>query len=63
MNYIIQETINADCASINLVHPFNDYECATKMVRKCMNECTTDDHISFYAIDQSGATHVLPLFK
>ena len=61
VNYIVQETISAGDQYFEFLHPYNDYECATKMVRQCVNECTDDDYISLFVMDNFGDSYEVPI--
>ena len=61
MNYIVSETITAGDEQFEVLHPYNDYECATKMIRQCVNECTEDDYISLFVMDNYGDSYEVPI--
>ena len=61
MNFIVQETISAGPDYIKIVHPFNDYDCASKMASQCLDESSDEDHIDFLAIDSTGYAFEIPL--
>ncbi len=61
MNYIVQEVISAGPHHIKVVHPFNDFDCASKMAHQCMNESSDEDIIDFLAIDSTGHAYDIPL--
>ena len=61
MNFIVQETITAGPDYIQIVHPFNDYDCAYKMASQCLDESSDEDNIDFLAIDSTGLAYDIPL--